>query len=344
MTGGLTAETLTEPFRPTPTHFSHGIAWLASYVHSLGLKLGIYTGIGTRTCQGLTGSAGHYQQDAQTFHDWGVDFVKVDECGGLPTGTTNAELISDFRQFGQDIRSYGMVYSEELPIFAGNANPSNAAYGPDVRASASFANMWRVAPDENPSLAAEDNTMGREGQKPKMPTDGTEAIIASLEDDTHLYGEAGPGHWNDLDMVLTGSTTFKWSTGEYESQLATWAMEASPLLIGSKPSALSKGYIDMLGNQYIIAIDQSGSQASHGLRRGSVQMLCKPVEIDGTEETAVLFANEGTKTASGSFPLAVAGIDGSSASEYIVWDRTSKIVPNLSYRLGAGNTYLVILK
>lgn len=73
-------------------------------------------------------------------------------------------------------------------------------------------------------------------------------------------------------------------------------------------------------------------------------MLCKPVEIDGTEETAVLFANEGTKTASGSFPLADAGIDGSSASEYIVWDRTSKIVPNLSYRLGAGNTYLVIIK
>ena len=76
--------------------FPHGIPRLVNQVHGLGLKFGIYTAIGTRTCQNLPGSWSHYNQDALTFAQWGVDFVKVDECGGLPAGTTASTLTDDF--------------------------------------------------------------------------------------------------------------------------------------------------------------------------------------------------------------------------------------------------------
>src|ERR1700742_543055 len=80
--------------------FPHGMAWRAGQVHALGLRFGIYTAIGARTCQSLPGSWEHYDQDAQTFASWGVDFVKVDDCGGLSPDTTLDTLTGHFRRFG----------------------------------------------------------------------------------------------------------------------------------------------------------------------------------------------------------------------------------------------------
>jgi hypothetical protein len=89
------------------TKFPDGIPWLASQIHALGLKSGIYEAIGTRTRQNLPGSGGttasdnYYAQDARTFADWGVDFVKIDECGGLPSGTTLSSLTTAFEQYAR---------------------------------------------------------------------------------------------------------------------------------------------------------------------------------------------------------------------------------------------------
>ncbi|MGH3165003.1 MAG: glycoside hydrolase family 27 protein, partial [Trebonia sp.] len=146
------------------TQFPNGIPWLASQIHALGLKFGIYEAIGTRTCQGLPGSGGttasddYYTQDAQTFADWGVDFVKIDECGGLPVGTTLASLTSAFEQYGADLRADNpnVVYSEELPIY----EMGQAGFTQTVQSSSTFANMWRVAPDEDPDDTASDTILG----------------------------------------------------------------------------------------------------------------------------------------------------------------------------------------
>ena len=112
-----------------PTRFPHGIAWLADQLHSMGLKLGLYESFGTTTCQKLPGSYGHYQQDADTFESWGVDFLKFDYCG-VPAGTTGADLEADYQQMSQDLVATGghIVFSQELPIAAGDANPANANY------------------------------------------------------------------------------------------------------------------------------------------------------------------------------------------------------------------------
>ena len=101
--------------------FPHGIPWLARQLHALGFSLGIYTAIGARTCfvrgYGAAGSLGHYQQDARLFASWGVSFVKVDDCGGLPPGTTDAQLIADYAQFDGYITADGMKASQEAPVF-----------------------------------------------------------------------------------------------------------------------------------------------------------------------------------------------------------------------------------
>jgi alpha-galactosidase len=173
------------------TRFPDGIPWLASQIHALGLKFGIYEAIGTRTCQNLPGSGGttasgnHYAQDAQTFADWGVDFVKIDECGGLPSGTTLSSLTTAFQQYGADLRADhpAVVYSEELPIYElGQPDFTQA-----VQSSSTFANMWRVAADESPADSASDTILGH------------------LTADLHLHAFAGPGHWNDLDMLVPGT-------------------------------------------------------------------------------------------------------------------------------------------
>jgi alpha-galactosidase len=131
--------------------FPRGIPWLAAQVHSLGLKFGIYEAIGSRTCQDLPGSYGHYAQDAKTFAQWGVDFAKIDNCGGLPAKTSVNALAADYQSFGAALKTAdpAIVYSEELPV----SYVGTSGFMPAVKASASFANMWRVTSDESPRAA-----------------------------------------------------------------------------------------------------------------------------------------------------------------------------------------------
>jgi alpha-galactosidase len=309
--------------------FPDGIPWLASQVHALGLKFGIYEAIGTRTCQGLPGSGGttaadnYYAQDAATFASWGVDFVKIDECGGLPTGTTLATLTSSFEQYGTDLRADNpnVVYSEELPIYELGQTDFDEA----VQSSSTFANMWRVAADEDPDDTASDTILGH------------------LAADLHLHAFAGPGHWNDLDMLVPGTPAahpFDWSLTDEQSQLSVWAEEASPLLISTDLTTLTPGELAALENPDIIAIDQSGSQAATAITSGNIEALYKPA--DGG--TAVLFANLGTGTSTGTFTLSQFGISTSEATGYNVWKDETTTFSGITVTLAAGQTETLVIK
>jgi alpha-galactosidase len=282
---------------------------------------GIYTAIGTRTCQHYPGSWGHYAQDAQTFAQWNVDFVKVDECGGLPAGTTLGALTADFRSYGEDLRAAipAVVYSEELPLYVEGKPGFLAA----VRSSAGFANMWRVTPDESPLNSA-----------PPM-------ILGHLADDLHLYGFTGPGHWNDLDMLAPDMPSSGWSRGDLQSQLSVWAEEASPLLISADLSKLAPAEFDDLKNPDMIAIDQSGSQASVAATSGTMEATAK--NADGG--TAVLLVNVGKKAATGTFSLAKLHVSSAYADVYNVWTgTTTRLAGRLTHTLRAGGTALLLLE
>lgn len=311
--------------------FPDGIPWLVSQVHARGLKFGIYEAIGTRTCQGLPGSGGatasgsHYAQDARTFAGWGVDFVKIDECGGLPSGTTLSSLTTAFGQYGADLRADnpGVVYSEELPIYVlGQADFTQA-----VQSSSTFASMWRVAADESPANSA------------------SATILGHLAADLHLHAFAGPGHWNDLDMLVPGTPSahpFGWSLTDEESQLSVWAEEASPLLISTDLTTLTAAELAALKNPDIIAIDQSGSQPATAITSatGDIEAVFK--SFDGG--VAVLFANLGSGTGVGNFTLSQFGISTPQATGYNVWKNETTTFSGVTITLPAGQTETVIIK
>ena len=254
-----------------PTRFPHGIAWLAAQVHAMGLKLGVYESFGVTTCQRLPGSYGHYQQDADTFAKWGVDFVKFDYCG-VPPGTTSASLQADYTQMSQDLNATGrpIVFSEELPIAAGDANPANPNYLPYVSLSSTISNMWRVAPDESTNFAS--------------------TVFGHLADDLPLAKYAHPGAWNDLDMLMAGSSTFNWTVQQQETQMSIWAELASPLLVSSDLTSMSATTKQILGNRAVVAVDQDplGKQGQLVAQRSGVDIVAKPL---AGGDVAVLLAN-----------------------------------------------------
>jgi alpha-galactosidase len=314
---------------PNAAKFPQGIPWLASQVHSLGLKFGIYEAIGTRTCLGLPGSGGttasnnHYAQDAKTFADWGVDFVKIDECGGLPAGTTLSSLTSAFQQYGTDLRADNpnVVYSEELPIYT----MGQSDFTQSVQSSSTFANMWRVAPDESTADSA------------------SATILGHLAADLHLHGFASSGHWNDLDMLVPGTPVahpFGWSLTDEQSQLSVWAEEASPLIISTNLTTLTSAELAALKNPDIIAIDQSGSQAATAITSGHIEAVFK--KADGG--TAVLFANLGSGTGTGTFTLSQLGINASVADGYNVWKNQNTSFSDVTVTLPAGQTETLVIK
>lgn len=303
--------------------FPHGMAWLAGQIHALGLRFGLYTAIGTRTCQSLPASWGHYDQDAKAFASWGVDFVKVDDCGGLPPSTSPAALAEHFREFGACLRQHNpdVVYSQELPIH----QIGKPSFLPAVRASAEFAHMWRVAHDENPLT----------------PDNASPMILSHLAAVLPLHSFAGPGHWNDLDMVAPNFPASGWTLADLHNQLSVWAMEASPLLIGADIAALPPAAVAALKNPHMIALDQSGEQCSTMTASGHISALMKPDPAGGT---AVLFVNLGPGTRTGRFSLAQFGITSGRATGHDVWTGATATFDEVSVTIEEGQTTLVQIK
>jgi alpha-galactosidase len=279
--------------------FPHGIPWLARQLHALGFSLGIYTAIGARTCfvrgYGGAGSLGHYQQDARLFASWGVSFVKVDDCGGLPPGATDAQLVADYAQFDGYITADGMKASQEAPVFVAPADFTAA-----VAAASDSADQWRVTADEHTFQTA------------------AQIILGHLDTDLPLARFAGPGHWNDLDMLVpgpVGAHHFGWTVLQEQSQLAVWSMEASPLILSTNVPRLTPAELAPLKNPDMIAVDQSGAQASRGGLTGYVRYLFKAA--DGG--VAVLLANTGTSAAKVALPLDRVGIQSATAQVHDVF-------------------------
>ena len=291
--------------------FPHGIPWLARQLHGLGFKLGIYTAIGRTTCfdrgTGAAGSQDHYAGDAALFRSWGVSFVKIDDCRGRPSGITDAALISDYTEFSKDIAAEGMQASTEAPIFVHPWDADAAV----AQASVTDA-QWRVHADEAWT------------QTPAA------IVIGHLEADLPLARYARPGHWNDLDMLVPGNLLmhpFGFTLADEESQLAVWAMEASPLILSTNVPALTTAELAPLADPWMIAVDESGAQASLGGVTGSVQDLYKPVDESGAQASlggvtgsvqylykpvdggvAVLLANTGTARVTVTLPFSRVGV------------------------------------
>ena len=212
---------------PDPNKFPNGMAPFVAYIHNLGLKVGLYEDMGTSTCQGYPGSYGHYAQDIALYKSWGIDFVKMDWCAtsGLDPQTQYAEFEADLQAADANI------YFSECDW--GTNGPWNWA--------ASSGNSWRTTSDINDSWGD---------------------VIYNLESSEAHASAAGPGGWNDPDMLEVGNGGLSDSQGQ--AHFALWAMSAAPLIAGNDLTIMSAATLATLTNKNIVAVDQDplGIQAT----------------------------------------------------------------------------------
>jgi alpha-galactosidase len=263
---------VTQRLVPDPARFPHGIKWLADYVHGKGLKFGIYTSAGTKTCNqlGFPGGLGHEDIDAQTFADWGVDYLKYDNCNnqGVPAIERYTKMRDALKKTGRPIVYSICEWGQNQPW----------QWGADV------GHQWRTTGDIS---------------------DNWSSMLSIVKQNAALAGFAGPGHWNDPDMLEVGNGGM--TDTEYRSHFSLWAMMAAPLLIGSDLRNASPATYDILLNREVIAIDQDrlGVQGRVLSNKDGLWAFAKP--LAGGDVAVALF-NENSSGAKISVSAAAAGL------------------------------------
>jgi alpha-galactosidase len=260
-----------------PQRFPSGIKALADYVHSKGLKFGLYSDAGEKTCGGRPGSQGHEFQDALQYAHWGADYLKYDWCN---TGKRNAEEAYATIRKALDATGRPVVLSI---CEWGTAKPW--LWGKEVGG-----NLWRTTGD------IQDRWAGQQ----KWP-DGSccsNGVLAILDQEADLYSYAGPGHWNDPDMLEVGNGGL--TLPEARAHFSLWALLAAPLIAGNDVRSMSPEIHHILTNKEVIAVNQDplGRQGRRVKKQGDLEVWCKPLN-DGSR--AVILLNGGTVEADTAF-------------------------------------------
>jgi len=255
---------------PDPQRFPGGIKTVADYVHSLGLKFGIYSDAGSKTCQGRPGGLGHEYQDALKYAEWGVDYLKYDWCN-----TTTQDAKSSYANIRAALDAAGRPIVLSICEW-GTAKPW--LWGKEVGG-----NLWRSTGD------IQDRWEGKKEWNPGNCCSYGVVDIADAEAD--LYSYAGPGHWNDPDMLEVGNGGM--TDTEYRSHFSLWAMLAAPLMAGNDLGSMRPEIRDILTNKEVIAIDQDplGRQGRRVWKDGDREVWSKELK-DGSR--AVILFNRGS--------------------------------------------------
>src|SRR5579859_1227118 len=223
---------------------------LSDYVHSKGLKLGIYSSPGPNTCAGYEGSYGHEEQDARTYAAWGIDYLKYDWCGARNL-YTDEEMRAVYQIMGDALLKAGRPIVYSLCQY-GRADVWK--WGAEVGG-----NAWRTTGD----IRDRWDSMAK---------------IGFAQDE--LAAWAKPGHWNDPDMLEIGNGGM--SDDEYRTHMSMWSMLAAPLLAGNDLRNMSAAIHDILTNREVIAIDQdeAGKQGRRLEKSGEQEIWARPL-FDG---------------------------------------------------------------
>jgi alpha-galactosidase len=239
-----------------PEQFPSGIKALADYVHSKGLKLGLYTDAGAYTCQKRPGSLDHELQDAKTYAAWGADYIKVDWCN-----TKGLEPQAQYAKFHDALAQAGR------PIVFSICNWGvNAPWEWGQRTG----NLWRTTGDIT-------------DRYDRM------SVIGFAQNGLEKF--AGPNHWNDPDMLEVGNGGM--NKDEYRTYMSLWVLLAAPLLAGNDLRTMTAETREMLTNPEVIAVDQDskGLQGHRVWEEGPKEIWVKPLS-DGSQAVGLFNRNE----------------------------------------------------
>jgi alpha-galactosidase len=250
-------------------HFPQGIKPVADYVHSLGLKFGIYSDAGSKTCAGRPGGLGHEYQDAVMYASWGVDYLKYDWCN-----TTTQDARASYANIRAALDTSGRPIVLSICEWGKN---QPWLWGQEVGG-----NLWRTTGD------IEDRWGGKE--KFKDGSCCSNGVLAILDEQVGISSYAGPGHWNDPDMLEVGNGSM--TTTEYRSHFSLWAILAAPLIAGNDLRNMTPEIHDILTNKEVIAVDQDplGREGRRVAKDGDLEIWGKQMQ-DGSR--AVILLNRG---------------------------------------------------
>ncbi|GAA2113583.1 glycoside hydrolase family 27 protein [Streptomyces synnematoformans] len=288
--------------RAHPTKFPSGMKALGDYIHSRGLKFGLYQVPTERTCAqrvgtfpGSTGSMGHEVQDARTFASWGVDYLKYDWCS--PEGTRD-EQVARFSLMRDALRDTGRPI-----VYSINPNSFHAITG-STYDWGQVADLWRTTEDLL--------DIWQNGNVNSYPM----GVGNVVDVNAPLAAQAGPGHWNDPDMLVVGRPGL--SLTESRAHFTLWSLMAAPLMAGNDIRTMSADVSAILRNQRLLAVNQDPLGA--GGRRvrddGATEVFAKPLS-DGS--VAVGLFNRGDSTATVSASAAQIGLSGGSFTLTDLW-------------------------
>jgi len=248
---------------PDPKRFSSGIKALADYVHSKGLKFGIYSDAGTKTCAGRPGARGYEFQDARQYAAWGVDYLKFDWCS-----TTTQDGPSSYALMRQALDASGRPIVFSICEWGTN-KPWLWANG--------IGNLWRTTGDISDVWAStKKDDLG---------------VVDILDKQVGLESFAGPGHWNDPDMLEVGNGGM--TVPEYRAHFSLWSLLASPLMAGNDLRDMKPEIQQILTNKEVIAVNQDalGKQGRRVHKDGELEVWAKQMQDGGR---AVILLNRGT--------------------------------------------------
>lgn len=233
--------------------FPSGIKALSDYVHSKGLKFGLYEDWGKKTCAGYPGVLGNEEQDAKTFAEWDVDYVKLDGCH-----SDVRQMDRGYPEFGRHLNNTGrpMVYSCSWPAYQ-----EEKGMLIDYASMAKHCNLWRNYDDIDDSWESMIKIADYFAQKQEF-----------------WAKYAGPGHWNDPDMLLIGN--FGLTYDQSKTQMAIWAVLAAPLLMSNKLREIRPEFKEILQNKNVIEVNQDalGIQGTRVFRDKGIDIWTRPIE------------------------------------------------------------------
>jgi alpha-galactosidase len=284
---------------------------LADYVHSKGLKLGIYSSPGPNTCAGYEGSYGHEEQDARTFAAWGIDYLKYDWCGARNI-YTDEEMPAVYQKMGDALLKTGrpIVYS-----LCQYGRQDVWKWGPDVGG-----NLWRTTGD----ISDRWDSMTR---------------IGFGQNDLAQYARVG--HWNDPDMLEVGNGGM--TDTEYKTHMSLWAILAAPLLAGNDLRDMTPATKEILLNREVIAVnqDKAGIQGKRVSQTGDQEVWVREL---ANGDSAVGVFNRGAAPADVAIKWIDLGIKGKVKQVRDVWDKKDVKVDGPDYKVTVPSHGVVFLR
>jgi alpha-galactosidase len=295
---------------------------LADYVHSKGLKIGIYSSPGPKTCAGYAGSYGHELQDAQMYASWGFDYLKYDLCSFIGDVMEKQAPNDHAAQMRLMIDAYEKMHqalkSTGRPIVY-----SYCTYGWDA--------VWEWGPKDGANLWRTTGDI----------TANWDRMYAILSQQSGLEAYAGPGHWNDPDMLEVGNG--KLSLSENRVHFSMWAMLAAPLLAGNDLPNMKPEVKAILTNRDVIAIDQDplGKQAARVYSEGEVEVWARPLAAGAMAVAVVNVGSDRYSTHPFHLNLAKLGLQGPQKARNLWTGKDVELTPGMAMELPSHDILLV---